>query len=64
LAEVKRWLSEQERCLGALMSGSGSTVFGVFDVDGEAEECEGRFREEFGREFWVRVARTLGRSGG
>lgn len=64
LAEVKRWLSEQERCLGALMSGSGSTVFGVFDVDGEAEECAGRFREEFGGEFWVRVARTLGRSGG
>jgi 4-diphosphocytidyl-2-C-methyl-D-erythritol kinase len=64
LAEVKRWLSEQERCLGALMSGSGSTVFGVFDVDGEAEECAERFREEFGGEFWVRVARTLGRSGG
>ena len=64
LAEVKRWLSEQERCLGALMSGSGSTVFGVFDVDGEAEECAERFSEEFGGEFWVRVARTLGRSGG
>jgi 4-diphosphocytidyl-2-C-methyl-D-erythritol kinase len=46
LAEVKRWLSEQERCLGALMSGSGSTVFGVFDVDGEAEECAERFRED------------------
>lgn len=64
LAEVKRWFSGQERCLGALMSGSGSTVFGVFDVDGEAEECASRFREEFGGEFWVRVARTLGRSGG
>jgi hypothetical protein len=33
-------------------------------VDGEAEECAERFREEFGGEFWVRVARTLGRSGG
>jgi 4-diphosphocytidyl-2-C-methyl-D-erythritol kinase len=64
LAEMKRWLAEQGRCLGALMSGSGSTVFGVFDVEGEAEECAGRFREEFGGEFWVRVARTMGRSRG
>ncbi len=63
LADVKRWLVEQERCLGALMSGSGSTVFGVFDLEGEAEECAERFRSEFGDDFWVRVARTMGGSG-
>ncbi|MEY5014014.1 MAG: 4-(cytidine 5-diphospho)-2-C-methyl-D-erythritol kinase [Verrucomicrobiota bacterium] len=64
LAEVKRWLSEQEWCLGALMSGSGSTVFGVFNLEAEADECAGRFGVEFGGEFWVRVARTMGRVGG
>ena len=64
LAEIKRWFAAQEGCLGALMSGSGSTVFGVFDADLDAGRCSEAFTREFGPEFWVREARTMGCLGG
>ncbi len=41
---------------GALMSGSGATVFGLFAEAETAESCGLRVREEFGSSMWTAVA--------
>lgn len=57
IAELKRWLFEQG-ALGACMSGSGPTVFGVFKSGDEARSVETKAREKF-PEFWVCAANVL-----
>jgi len=42
---------------GALMSGSGPTVFGLFAEARQAEESALRIREQFGPSVWTRVTR-------
>ena len=41
---------------GALMSGSGATVFGLFAEVAQAEHSALRIREQFGPSVWTRVA--------
>jgi 4-diphosphocytidyl-2-C-methyl-D-erythritol kinase len=41
---------------GALMSGSGATVFGLFADAGKAEACATEIRREFGPSMWTKVA--------
>lgn len=43
---------KEHGALGALMSGSGSTVFGYFSNAAKAEQALERFRTKFGTEFW------------
>ena len=45
---------------GAMLTGSGSAVFGVFGDEGSAREAETRLRGEFGS--WTAVAPTLTRA--
>jgi 4-diphosphocytidyl-2-C-methyl-D-erythritol kinase len=42
---------------GALMSGSGATVFGLFPDAEQAKRSAQRIREQFGPSMWTRVAR-------
>ena len=41
---------------GALMSGSGATVFGLFAKAGAADACAAVMRREFGPSLWTHVA--------
>ena len=59
LAEAKSWLLRQPEVQGALMSGSGSTVFAVLH-DAEAASAVGqRFAQEFGVSHWAYLAETI-----
>jgi 4-diphosphocytidyl-2-C-methyl-D-erythritol kinase len=42
---------------GALMSGSGATVFGLFAEAAKATACGAEIRREFGPSMWTQVAR-------
>ena len=42
------------------MSGSGSTVFGLWFSAQEAQEAAVRAKEYFGAEAWIRPTRLLG----
>lgn len=53
IAEIKERLREQGAAF-ALMSGSGSTVFGVFDSREKAEEASRSFQD-----FWTAAVETL-----
>jgi 4-diphosphocytidyl-2-C-methyl-D-erythritol kinase len=53
LAAMKEWLREQPEAAGALMSGSGSTLFAVLREGGVGETLTRRAREMFGRELWT-----------
>jgi len=59
LALLKRWLLAQPEAAGALMSGSGSTVFAVLRPGGSGEELAARAVENFG-EIWTCVCHTSG----
>ncbi|MBW1645480.1 MAG: 4-(cytidine 5'-diphospho)-2-C-methyl-D-erythritol kinase [Deltaproteobacteria bacterium] len=39
LRELKEWLQDRDQAVGALMSGSGSTVYGLFTAYGPAREA-------------------------
>jgi 4-diphosphocytidyl-2-C-methyl-D-erythritol kinase len=45
--------------LGALVSGSGASVFGLCANEAEARSVEGRLRQRLGSAVWSYVARTL-----
>ena len=59
LAQLKMWLLEQPEVGAALMSGSGSTVFGVMREGADAEFLATRARAELDPELWTCAARTL-----
>jgi 4-diphosphocytidyl-2-C-methyl-D-erythritol kinase len=64
LAALKNWLLEQPGVAGALMSGSGSTMFAVLEEPGDSVA---RLREglhgEFGTNLWVESCKTLSGAG-
>lgn len=60
LGQIKQWLLDKG-AVGALMSGSGPTIFGVFRQSSGAEEI-GIQAERRWPECWVAVAQTLGRA--
>ena len=64
LALLKRWLAAQPEVAGALMSGSGATVFAVLHDRGAGDGLRTRLEREFGGKFWICLAETLpGNSG-
>ena len=65
LGLIKKTMCE-DGAAGALMSGSGATVFGLFANKGDAEQSARRIREQFGPSMWTastRFAEVPSRSG-
>ena len=60
LADVKRWLLGQPEAVGALMSGSGATVFAVLRSKEDAVPLGERVAQEFGPDLWLCACETLG----
>jgi 4-diphosphocytidyl-2C-methyl-D-erythritol kinase len=49
----------QPGVLAARMSGSGSTVFGLFQNELEAQDAASKAQTYFGLQTWIQVARLL-----
>ena len=60
LADLKRWLQAQPKAAGALMSGSGATIFAVLKTKEDAVALGGRVAAEFGEDLWVCACETVG----
>ena len=60
LADVKRWLLAQPEATGALMSGSGATVFAVLRSKEDAVPLGERVAREFGADLWLCACETVG----
>lgn len=58
LARMKEWLRAQPEVAGALLSGSGSTVFAILNQAGNAEAVAQRARIELDPLLWSCAART------
>ncbi len=59
LAEFKRWLLMQPESAGALMSGSGSTVFALLRDKTAGMALAERVVAQFGTDLWVALAETV-----
>ena len=59
LADMKCWLLDQPEVIGALMSGSGSTMFALVRRERDADTLAARARVEFG-ELWIHACMTTG----
>lgn len=57
---ARTWLSRQPGVMAARMSGSGSTVFGLFASANEVRAVEKSARNYFGTQAWIRPTRLLG----
>jgi 4-diphosphocytidyl-2-C-methyl-D-erythritol kinase len=60
LADMKTWLLEQPEVAGALMSGSGATVFAVLRSKDAAAALIDRITGEFGKNLWCCPCETVG----
>lgn len=58
LAALKTWLRAQPEVEGALLSGSGSTMFAVLRDATEGEPLAARTRAHFGESLWTCVTRV------
>lgn len=58
LAEIKDWLRRQPEVAAALLSGSGSTVFGVLNDAADASKLADRARAEVDPTLWTCAAST------
>ena len=59
LALLKGWLRAQPEVEGALMSGSGSTVFALLHQKEQGIALGERLAQEFGSDLWVYLCETL-----
>ena len=59
LAHLKRWLRAQEEVAGALLAGSGSTVFAVLHAPESGEKLARRVGETFGPNLWMHLCETI-----
>lgn len=59
LAEMKRWLLEQSEVVGALMSGSGSTMFAVLRDKALGLALAEKVTAQFGPHTWVVLTETV-----
>ena len=59
LADLKRWLLAQPEVAGALMSGSGATVFAVLRSKEDALPLGERVAREFGPDLWLCACETV-----
>ena len=53
LATMKEWLRQQPETAGALMSGSGSTMFALLRDPGSGAQLTARAKEMFGHDLWT-----------
>ncbi len=60
LAQLKQWLLAQPEVAGALMSGSGATVFAVLREKESGTALGERLGEMFGTNLWVYLCETIG----
>ncbi len=60
LADLKSWLLQQPEIAGALLSGSGSTVFAVLRDRSDAAPLAERLAAEFGTNLWCCACETVG----
>jgi 4-diphosphocytidyl-2-C-methyl-D-erythritol kinase len=60
LAHLKRWLLTQPEAAGALMSGSGATVFALLRDPALSPALAARVLEEFGPDLWLCATETIG----
>jgi 4-diphosphocytidyl-2-C-methyl-D-erythritol kinase len=60
LADMKSWLAAQPEVAGALMSGSGATVFAVLRHKEGAGALGDRIATEFGANLWCCACETVG----
>lgn len=60
LADLKTWLLAQPEVAGALMSGSGATVFAVLREKDAAESLAVKVSAEFGTNPWYCLCETIG----
>ncbi len=58
LAQLKTWLLAQPEVAGALMSGSGATVFAVLHSAEAGIALRDRARAEFGEDLWIAPCAT------
>lgn len=58
LPVIKQWLREQPGCRAALMSGSGSTVFGICDSAASASAISESAHDTFGEATWTAACET------
>ena len=56
---ARHWLAKQPGVLAARMSGSGSTVFGLWPKEAEAKAVANRARNYFGNVAWIQPTRLL-----
>jgi 4-diphosphocytidyl-2-C-methyl-D-erythritol kinase len=59
LAEMKRWLLEQPEAAGALMSGSGSTMFAVLREPTGGPVLAEKVAAQFGPNVWLALVETM-----
>ena len=50
---MKEWLRQQPETAGALMSGSGSTMFALLRDPGSGAQLTARAKEMFGHDLWT-----------
>ncbi len=62
LADLKSWLLAQPEVAGALLSGSGSTVFAILRDSAAAPTLRDRVAGEFGSNLWCHLGETMGAS--
>ena len=60
LADLKSWLLEQPEVAGALMSGSGATVFALLRTKDNAATLAEKAATEFGTNLWCCLCETVG----
>ena len=58
LAAMKEWLRAQPEVLGALMSGSGSTMLALLRAPSAASSLAARAKLQFGATLWTRETQT------
>jgi len=59
IRSAREWLQKQSGVLAARMSGSGSTVFGLFHTQNEADRVVSVAKNYFGDEAWIQSARLM-----
>jgi 4-diphosphocytidyl-2-C-methyl-D-erythritol kinase len=59
LAQLKSWLLQQPEVEGALMSGSGSTIFAVLREKQQGYPLGERIAQEFGPDLWCFLCETI-----
>jgi 4-diphosphocytidyl-2-C-methyl-D-erythritol kinase len=59
IRSAREWLQKQSGVLSARMSGSGSTVFGLFHTQIEADRVVSLAKKYFGCEAWIQSARLM-----